>query len=197
MSLHSSTSDSGFEDGPKQPALSALGRACEEKMRGLAAFVEQTKDLCGAADSMTDAEAKRLVEEVSCLAKDVAELGRWTKVPRRRSIEDATRQAEAYRELGDEAVRKLCHTLQKLPEGKPAKMRQLHIQAFEFMLKSKNNSLREATKKFCSCGNKRHDAKCSGRFKTGIRVLKKLLRKYAADLVVQYDSLHPDRKVRS
>jgi len=194
VSLRLQPSDFWLANDPKRPVPSALGRAYAENVSDLAAVVEQAAALTRASDSKTEEDVKRLLEEAKRLAKNVAELSRWIKLPKTLSIEDATRQAEAFRELGDEWVQKLRHSMQKLSEGKPARRRQSHILAFEFMLQSKNNSLGEATKKFCSCGNKNHHTKCSGRFKTGIRVLKKVLRKYAPDLVIQYDLLHPDRK---
>jgi hypothetical protein len=195
MSLRLQPSDFGSADDPKRPALSALGRACADNMSDLATVLEQAKVLATAPDPKTgEAEVMRLLEKAKRLIQNVAELLRWIKLRKALSIEEATRQAEAFRELGDEWVQKLRHSLQKLPEGKPARKRHSHIQAFEFMLQSKNNSLGKATKKFCSCGNTRHETKCSDRFKTGIRALKNVLRKYAPDLVDRYNSLHPDRQ---
>jgi hypothetical protein len=195
MSLRLQPSDFGLADDPKRPVLSALGRACADNMSDLAAVVEQARALATAPDLKTgEAEVMRLLEKAKRHIQNVAELLRWIKLRKALSIEDATRQAEAFRELGDEWVQKLRHSMQTVSEGKPAIKRESHIRAFEFMLQSQNNSLGKATKKFCSCGNKRHDTNCPSRFKSGIRALKKVLRKYTPHLAMQYDSLHPDRK---
>jgi len=63
------------------------------------------------------------------------------------------------------------------------------------MLGSKSNTLGQAVRKFCPCG-KIHGPKCHANLKAGIHALKEVLRKYASELVDQYDALHPDRATK-
>jgi len=129
------------------------------------------------------------------LAQNADEVSHWIYTRRRLSDEDAARKAEAFRPLGDDWVKSLRSGAQKLREGKPARKRPSHILAFEFMLQSKKNSLGRTVPKFCTCGRP-HGPKCAVRFKAGIRMLKKVLRKHAPDLLSRYDALHPNRNTR-
>jgi hypothetical protein len=139
-----------------------------------------------------EAEAMQLVRDALRLAQNLEALARWIYPRKALPVEEAVSKAPAFRELGDEWVESMCTAMQKFPEGAPPKMRQAHIDAFEFMLQSKKNSLGRAVQKFCTCGGE-HTARCRQRLKTGVRSLKKMLRKYAPDLVSRYSSLHPYR----
>jgi len=180
-------------DDSTRPVLSALSQAYAEKMSALAATAAEAQSFVVKPGPKThETEVMNIVTRMILLASDAEELLRWIYPPKVMSMEDATNRAEAFRSLGDAWVQTMRAGLQKLTVGKPARIRQAHIAAFEFMLLSKGNSIGRAASKFCPCG-KCHDAKCTERFKTGVRTLKKILCKYAPGLVYRYDVLHPNR----
>jgi hypothetical protein len=165
-------------------------------MSACAATLDRVQALAGRTRARPSPSAvKRMMADAVQFGQNALELLHWVCPPRVLSAQEANRRAEAFRELGDDWVKSMASGLQKLPEGKPARMRQSHIAAFEFMLQSKKNSLRQAVKKFCPCGGQ-HSEKCAERFKVGVRALKKIIRKHAPSLVSRYDSLHPNRNVR-
>ena len=176
-----------------RPVMFALGRASFEKWTAIAETTDALKQLAIHPEREgAEADAKKLMKTVIQLLETVNELGRWIYCVRALPIEEAFTKAQTFKELGNDWTERLCALLQKLPQGSPPTRRQVHINAFEFMLQSRTNSLGKATKKYCPCG-KKHTEKCYEGFKTGIRSLKKILRKFAPDLVTQYDALHPDR----
>lgn len=161
MSSRLQPSDFGLPSDAKRPVMSALGHAYAENMSALAAAVEEAYASAPRPEPKTDeAEAMRLLEDLIRFGENAVELSHWIYPPKVLSIRDATSRAEVFRELGEDWVNKMRSGAQKFREGKPARMRQSHIEALEFMLESKRNSLGRAVQKFCSCG-KRHDAKCT------------------------------------
>lgn len=129
-------------------------------------------------------------------AENLKQLTDWIYLQRTPlAFEDAMDRAHILKEAGAESddVEKLFQLLQKRPVGAPAKRRQSFVTAFEFMLESKENSQGQATRRFCSCGKKEHTPQCEYNLKAGVRSLKKILRKYAPELVTRYDALHPNR----
>jgi hypothetical protein len=120
----------------------------------------------------------------------------WVYPPRKPlGFTDALSRVEVLRQAGLESdeVEKVFRILQKRRVGAPPKRRKSFIAAFEFMLQSKENSLGQAKRRFCPCGKEKHTVKCERSLKAGIHDLKKMLHKYAPDLVSRYSVLHPDR----
>jgi hypothetical protein len=173
--------------------LPALIRAFVENVSALRACVEVGGALVAQADAKAhEAEVMQVVQDALQLAQNLKALAGWIYPRKVVPVEEALRKAEAFRELGDDWVGSMCSALQTFPEGAPPRMRRSHIDAFEFMLQSQKNTLGMAVPKFCTCGGE-HTARCRERLKTGVRGLKKILRKHAPDLVFQYESLHPNR----
>lgn len=88
-------------------------------------------------------------------------------------------------------------SLQGQPPGRPHRRRDLIIRAFELQLKPTGMSLGTVTNKLCPCGKAVHSSNCRENIRAGIRELKKLLRRYASQLVMEYQTLHPDRNKKS
>jgi hypothetical protein len=134
----------------------------------------------------------RRVKDLVPLAESLDELTNWIFPDSKPlPVAEAIRNAQVFEELGPDWVANMFHRLQTKPVGRPNRRRST-IEAFEFMLQSRENSQGKATLRFCNCGGK-HKAQCEQALKAGIRSLKKILRKYAPDLVSQYDALHPNR----
>ena len=187
-------SDFGLSDDSNRLVLSALSRAFIENLSEFHARVEAAGVLAVRSDAkIHESEVMQLLQDGDRLAQNLKELARWIYRRKALPFEEAVRRAKDFKALGDDWVEQMCTGLQKLSEGAPPRMRRSHIDAFEFMLQSKENTLGTAMLRFCTCGG-RHTAKCRQRLKTGVRSLKKVLRKYAPDLVSRYDSLHPDRR---
>jgi hypothetical protein len=185
--------DFNLPNDPTHPVMFALGRAVREKWTAIAETNDPLKQLASHPERAgADADAKKLMKTIIQLLVNVNELGRWIYCARALPVEEAFTKAQIFKELGHDWTERFCARLEKLPHGSPPKRRQAHIQAFEFMLQSRNNSLGRAVQKYCPCG-KQHTKKCHEGFKTGIRGVKKILRKYAPDLVTQYNTLHPNR----
>jgi len=113
---------------------------------------------------------------------------------------------------GDGAKKIISAVTQGRKRGRPARKRELYLEAFTLMLTSKEMSLTNAIEamydmnRLCDC-EKTHTESCLQRFKsttrktrqdfqTGIRDIKDRLRESEAgrELVEQYDALHPDRR---
>jgi hypothetical protein len=185
--------DFNLPNDPTHPVMFALGRAALEKRTAIAETTDALRRLATDLEREgAEADAKKLMKTVIQLVENVNELGRWIYCVKALPAEEAFAKAQTFKELGNDWTERFCARLQKLPQGSPPKRRQAHIDAFEFMLRSRTNSMISATKKYCPCG-KKHNKKCYASFKTGIRGVKKILRKFAPDLVTQYDALHPDR----
>jgi hypothetical protein len=196
MSSRFQPSDFGLLSDPTRPVLEVLGRAFVDNLNAAEQILHEAHDLASQPKSMAqETDVMRMAKAVLQFSRNADELSHWIFTPKTLSDEAAGRKAEAFRGLGDDYVKDMRSRAQKLPEGKPARMRQSHILAFEFMLQSKENSLIKATKQFCTCGQS-HRTKCTGRFKTGIRGLKKVLRKHAPDLLSRYEAFHPNRNTR-
>ncbi len=185
-------------DDPSHPVIYALSLACTENWNAF----EIVSRLGAQADyppeeRISEAEAVRRMEIAVSHIKNVVEIMGWILYRKAAlSAEEAAQRVSAFRELGEDWVEEMSSRLQRLPQGAPPKRRQSHVSAFEFMLQSKEHSLGKAVPKFCTCGGS-HDAECRQNLKAGIHVLSKLLRKYAPELVAQYNALHPDRAKKS
>ena len=148
------------------------------------------------AERLTEAEAVEMLQSASAHMKSAGEILRWIVPPKPPlAPEEAAKAVQQFSELGQDWIDQLASKLQKLPAHRPSKRRQSHIAAFEFMLGSKKNSLGQAVLSFCPCGGS-HDRKCHANLKRGIHDLKRVLRRYAPELVDQYDALHPDRHTK-
>ena len=177
---------------PSHPVLSAFHRTCAEDWNAFVATVSEAAER-SADKRLTESDAVKMIECAHEHLKRVAEVLRWILRPKRLESERALQSAERFRELGSDWVEAMASRLQKLPQGAPPKKRQSHIDAFEYMLQSKSNSMGKAVRKVCPCGEKRHGAVCHRNLKAGIHELTKTLRKYAPELAAQYELLHPDR----
>jgi len=177
---------------PSQPVLSALRRACTENWSAFTALTARAGKLV-AEKSLNEIEAVKMMELALMHATNVSEILRWVSCRKPFPVEQALQRAEPFRELGDEWVETFASSLQKLPQGRPSKKRQSHIDAFEYMLRSRNNTMGQAVRRFCTCGEQQHDAECYRNIKAGIHVVSKMLHKHAPEIVAQYDALHPDR----
>lgn len=193
-------SDLNLKEDPSRPVQSRLSHLCLENLNaGLSAFSS-----VGALprDPLTTPSAE--VERVRQLANDAiqhlkiaCELVDWVyPAARPLSFAEALGKARELTESGADTdwVKAFFSGLQKRPVGRPHQ-RQLFVRAFEFQLQSKKNSQGQATRRFCPCGNK-HTTKCEQNLKAGIRSLKRVLRRYAPELVTRYEALHPDRAKR-
>jgi hypothetical protein len=186
-------SDFGLPNDPARPVLSALSRAFLENFNAFRTTVTEASDLdTQSPRKVNEAVVVRLMENARLHLENAEELSRWIFHSKVLPLEKAFSNAQTFRELGNDWVEAMFSRLQKLPQGAPPRKRQAYINAFEFMLQFKRNSLGLAVRKFCSCG-KEHEPKCYQRFKAGIHSLTKTLRKYAPELVARYSVLHPDR----
>jgi hypothetical protein len=186
-------SDFNLSNDESRPVLFALSHAFVENMSAFFASAQAASALAARSDKEAhETQVLQLVEDCVRFARNLKALLSWIYPRKVLPIEEAVLRAQALKELGDDWVESVSKAMQKFPEGAPPRMRQLHIDVFEFMLQSKKNSLGLAVRKFCPCGGT-HTLKCRQRLKTGVRSLKKMLRHYAPDLVSRYDSLHPNR----
>jgi hypothetical protein len=183
-------------DNPDFPVSYELSRA---SAHNLARVSEIAADLIAIApENPSDETIRSVFAEIKRCVEDALEISGWLfPEPRTaKTLENAIVAAAPYRELGKEWEEKMIEDLQKGDEGRPPTKRRAHIEAFEFMLQSKSNSLNKAVRRFCMCGGV-HAKKCRLQFRTGIQSLKKILRKFAPHLVVTYDALHPDRSKKA
>jgi len=176
------------------PVSYALSCACDENWRALSDIVAKlaVEAARPIEQRISEADAAREIEIALSYIKNVAEIQTWIVYRKALPMEEAFQRAQRFRELGEDWVQEMLSGLQKLRQGRPATRRQSHIAAFEFMLLTKKNSLGQAVKRFCPCGNK-HQRECQQNLKAGVHSLTKMLRKYAPELVEQYEALHPDR----
>jgi hypothetical protein len=181
---------------PSRPVLAALGRAFVDNFNALMATIQEATELAEHKPArMEESEIVRRAHKALGFAENVSELADWvysSRLPL--PFEEAFEKAQLLKKLGADAdwVKMSLSDLQKRRIGRPHQ-RQVYVRAFEFQLQSKKNSQGPATRKFCPCGEKAHTAKCEQNLKAGMRSLKKVLRKYAPELVLKYESLHPDR----
>lgn len=184
-------SDFGLPEDPSRPVLFALSHSFLDNLEKSVAIVRKAH--ASISQPTDEADIQQMMTTALAYMKNADELRRW--IYRRKVLpsDEAFRRAQDVRELGEEYVTDMFSRLQKFRPGAPPKRREAYVASFEFMLQSKKNSLGQAVRKFCLCGQKKHDRRCSQRFKAGIHNLTKLLRKYAPELAVRYDELHPDR----
>ena len=183
---------------PSHPVQNAFARACKSNFEALCDAVMKIKLEADRSpdEQPSESEVVQMALSVVAYSKSFNEILGWNVAPRRPlGIEEATVKAQQFAELGQDYVEDMASLLQQRPAHRPSKRRQSHIAAFEFMLASKRNTLGQAVRKFCPCGGS-HDTKCRANLKAGIRVLKKVLGRYAPELVDQYDVLHPDRHTK-
>jgi hypothetical protein len=189
-------SDFGLPEEPARPVQFALSCVFVQNLSAFIAIVEETHALVSQSVVKPDeADVVGKLKSALPLVENARELSHWVYPPAEPlTVAEARSKADALQQAGLEPdlVEQMLRVLQKRSVGKPAKRRGAFIAAFELMLQSKKNSLNKAVREFCPCGGN-HTPECHQRFKTGIHDLKKILRKYAPDLVPQYDALHPDR----
>jgi hypothetical protein len=187
--------DWGLPNDPSRPVTFALGRAFVENWNSFLSTVMEAIQLAQESPQRIDeVEAIRRMDIALGFIKNAHELADWVYFNNKPlPFAEAFRHAQRLKEVGYDAdwVEATLTGLQKRPVGRPHQ-RQLFINAFEFQLEAKRNSQGQATRKFCPCG-KTHTAKCEQNLKAGMRSLKKVLRKYAPELVSRYEELHPDR----
>jgi hypothetical protein len=178
--------------------LAALRRAWDDNLNALGSIVTTAGELTNQPVDKrpSDADLENMIQKIVTVTMNMVELTRWIYRPKVLSPEQAFEKAQAFKELGDDYVEDLIQRSQKLNHGRPAAKRRTHIAAYEYMLQSKDNSLGKAVQKFCTCG-KRHSPECYEQMKAGIHSLKRILRKYAPELVAKYDLLHPDKAKHS
>ena len=184
----------GWRDDANFPVQSALYRACIDNYNAAEAAIAKAvalRDQPGTKPAVL-AEMKTAKQ----LFNNCRDLLGWV-YPRMEpmSMREALTRTRHLEEGGSssEFVGRIFLRLQKRDMGAPRKLEtKLVVMAFELLLQSKDWSLGRVTRKLCPCGAD-HNTKCEQTFKAGIRALKKLLRKYAPELVLRYDVLHPDR----
>ena len=194
-SLSLQPAELGLPNDPSRLVTFALGRALVENWNAfLSTVIEATQLAQESPQRIDEAEAVRRMDIALGFVKNARELVDWVYLSNRPlPFTEAFSHAQRLKEVGYDAdwVKATLTGLQKRPVGRPHQ-RQLFINAFEFQLEAKRNSQGQATRKFCPCG-KAHTAKCEQNLKAGMRSLKKVLRKYAPELVSKYEELHPDR----
>lgn len=190
-------SNFGLPNDPAQPVVTVLSRAFLKNLMTLFEIINQAHTLGTHSEVTLDEEdAVGKLERALPFVGNLKQLLPWVHPPRKPvGFAVALNRAEALKQAGLESndVKEVFRILQKRPVGAPPKRRQSFIAAFEFMLQSKQNSLGRAKRQFCRCGQEKHTVKCERGLKAGIHDLTKILRKYAPDLVFQYNALHPDR----
>jgi hypothetical protein len=154
-----------------------LTRAFVENFNACSAVLTEAAALATQSGPKPDeAEIKRMMKSAVGFLENVNEITDWIYTNRKRlPFGEALSKAQAFQELGFDWVRRMFSNLQKRPVGSPPIRRQSFIEAFEFMLQSKENSQGKVTVRFCLCGGK-HKAQCEQALKAGIRSLKKVLR---------------------
>jgi hypothetical protein len=114
-------------------------------------------------------------------------LGEWLYVSGRpRPFDEAIQWAQTLRNIMD--PKETFARLQKRKVGAPNKYR-TYTDVFEFMLQGPDVSLGQARHRF----NPPLPKESEPSLKAGIRLLKKLLRVEAPELLAEYESLHPDK----
>jgi hypothetical protein len=187
-------SDLGLSDNPTRPVIFALSRAFVENWNAFLATSIQAAALAGPG-IVGEEEIVRVVQKALGFLQKAYELSGWVySEGRPLPFAEALSKAQWLKKLGADPdhVEAIFSGLQKRHVGRPHR-RQSFINAFEFQVRSKKNSQGQATQKFCPCGEKIHTAKCEQNLRAGLRSLKKVLRKYAPELVSKYELLHPDR----
>lgn len=189
-------SDFGLPNNPARPVLLALTNAFVENFNSLSALVSEASALVPQpGNSAQEAMVVRMMTDALRFVQNIGELSNWIFPPTMPlGFKEALRKAEALKRLGcdEDWFAEMVSTLQKRHVGRPPDNLRF-IRAFEFMLQSKANSQGQATRKFCACRKETHTAKCEQALKAGNRKLKRVLRRYAPQLVSRYDVLHPDR----
>ena len=185
-----------LKDDPSRPVQSCLSRLCLENVNAaLSAVRALPRDPSTTTWVEVESVVQPAAESTIQYLKNAEELMDWIyPCSRPLSFAEAFRKARELSEFGADAnqVEVTFSGLQKRPVGRPHQ-RQSFIRAFEFQLQSKRNTQGQATRKFCLCGKTQHDARCEQNLKAGMRSLKKVLRRYAPELVTRYEALHPDR----
>ena len=179
---------------PTRPAASALSNAFVENWNAFEAILRDAVRIVTSPEGkLRELEVVGMIETARLGPfRNAIEITHWVYERKALPVEEARRLAQGAKELGDDCVEQMFQNLQKLSKGTPPRRRQGDIRAFEFMLLSEKNTIGRAVTKFCGCGGS-HTPSCQVRLKTGIKSVKRILRKYAPDLVSRYDVLHPDR----
>jgi hypothetical protein len=183
--------DVNLPNDPANVVEFALGSAFIKNWNAFAEAIIELGAKCTVGE-IDEIEAKKKLENAIVFLENTDEIQRWIYGRKVLPAQVAIAQAQVFGALGTDWTTNFATRLQKRSQGSPPSRRLTDIRAFEFMLRSSRNSLGQSVKQFCPC-EKKHTKECLGRFKTGIRSLKKILRKFAPDLVTRYDLLHPDR----
>ncbi len=188
----------GLPNDPSRPVIFALSHAFLENFNAGLSLMWQAIALASPRPGKADeSEIVRTLNSAIPYLRNVVELLDWMYPPRTPvNLMEAIKKAQELSQMGDERddLEPLIVGLQKRPVGRPHK-RQSFVLAFEFQLQSSANSQGKAMRKFCPCG-KAHSANCEQNLKAGLRSLKTVLRKYAPELVSQYEALHPNRATK-
>lgn len=177
----------------EHPAWSALHCAFVDRLNAVVLETIRAAVVEPAADDDPTAIDERLKSALG----DLDELQGWVftpKLPMTRSQADALLGPLVEHGIDIQFAVGIRDSVQRRIVGPPSWRRQLYVDAFERMLLL-DESLGTVVQKLCRCDDKSHP-KCRGRFHTGIGIVKKLLRKYARELVSAYDKLHPDRAAK-
>jgi hypothetical protein len=185
----------GLPNDPSRPVIFALSHAFLENFNaGLSSMCEAIALASPGPGKADESQITRALLNAIPYLQNVLELSDWMYPPRTPvALMEAIEKAQRLSQLGAEHddLEQLIVGLQKRPVGRPHK-RQSFVLSFEFQLQSTANSQGKAMRKFCPCG-KAHSVNCEQNLKAGLRSLKTVLRKYAPELVSQYEALHPNR----
>ena len=192
-------SDLGLsEDGKVSPVRTALGRAFVQRFNSAMEAIERAKAAAEIPTRDQDSleagrqAAEGALGEATKMLEDVEELLDWLLGPEKPvGIPEAAAVALKATDLSLNDAAAVFLRLQKRSVGRPHK-RDLFVDAFDLQLTSKDMSLGKVTRKLCRCGSE-HTSRCQENLRAGIRSLKVVLRRYAPELVTQYEVLHPDR----
>ena len=189
-------SDFNLIEDSEHRVRTALNRAYVDRFYELLGSFEAVKTAANYPETEeSQAILKAEGERLHRAASDFAELQEWVYPPTEpKTQEQALPFYPSLLQSGwDRATSsQIIGGLQKRSVGAPPKKRLMYVDAFERMLRPRA-TLGKVMNKLCDCGNKVQHSGCTKKFQAGIGSVKKLLRKYAPELVAEYDKLHPDR----
>ncbi len=181
-----------WHEDSKHPARTALTRAFIDRLNTLIPFLKAVKALANHSDAEDALNME--IEKLNRALADLSELRAWVFTPAKPMTKhEADAVLPFLQKYGFDLpnIVEIHGSLQKRRVGPPAERRQLYVDAFERMLRPRS-SLGTVMNKLCKCDNPSHKG-CTKTFQAGIGEVKKLLRRYAPELVLTYETLHPDR----
>jgi len=190
-----SPSDLGLVESADTPALNALIHAYMERVNVIFPAITRAAELLEKPEAKTAVTEKLL--SLGPMVEELKELGAWLYPTRRRLTTDETVSCALQLQrdgVESEAIQHMISGLQEIPAGRPRK-RERCVEVFDLMLQSQRMSRRKAIQKLYPhlSAEDISRAHLEESIKAGIGGLKKVLRKYAPELLTQYDRLHPDR----